>query len=94
MTSFIQIEVACFILEYRHSQVDKLLHVWHIIECTFKALTVFVLNINNKENFKYGLYENVDASLYIFIHIYNVHQKYLQIKQELFTSMHTHFVEM
>ena len=24
-----------------------------------------MLNINNKENFKYGLYENVDASLYI-----------------------------
>ena len=93
MTSFIRIEVACFKLEYRHSQVDKLLHVWHIIEFTFKALTVFVLNINNKENFKYGLYENVDASLYILIHI-NVHQKYLQIKQELFTSMHTHFVEM
>ena len=65
MTSFIQIEVAYIILEYRHSQVDKLLHVWHIIECTFKVLTVFGLNINNKENFKYGLYENVDASLYI-----------------------------
>ena len=69
MTAFIQIEFTCFILEYRHSQVDKLLHVWHIIECTFKALTVFVLNINNKENFKYGLYENVDASLYILIHM-------------------------
>ena len=69
MTSFIRIEVACFILEYRHSQVDKLLHVWHIIECTFKALTVFVLNINNKENFKYGLYENVDASLYMYVYI-------------------------
>ena len=61
---------------------------------------VFVLNINNKENFKYGLYENVEASLYvyiyiyIYIYIYNVHQKYLQIKQELFTSMHTYFVEM
>ena len=53
-----------------------------------------MLNINNKENFKYGLYENVDASLYMYICIYNVHQKYLQIEQELFTSMHIYFVEM